>query len=394
MPKHITEIEQLEEKTFNVDEKVGSTTNSQMGGKRRGHELIYVILKAVQAEDRITRILKRADINNAQWKKHKFLIDKGYINEDTKDVTTYSLGKKGEAYIEWFDSGIKALGCDPDIFPEKNIQLKKIEIEEKSVKRKIISYKYRGRILNILKELSQIDRKKVKRVLRDVYNYSPALPGYCIQISPSISLILRLGKHPSFEILGKIPDSTDYSIIYRSAYSPVEVLDDLSTEIKEIIKTLKELKNEAKRRAVLPTSVPEPVIFSKKYEKVPSTTIMSPEKDIKVVEETVCVVAPHSSKSEPVAPQEDYSFFDGSGVNFERLLNSRDSEVRNWAKELYQKRKTMTDQKYISFVRDIQSEAIAYHDITCERKPITSCISNCDIWKLLHLCLYIIGQKN
>jgi hypothetical protein len=113
-----------------------------------------------------------------------------------------------------------------------------------------------------------------------------------------------------------------------------------------------------------------------------------------VVKKTKDVVDSLPSKPEPVTPQKDYSFFDGSSVKFERLIKSSDPEIRKWAKDLYQKRETMEGPEYITFVKDLREEAIAYHNISCERRPIASCISNCDVWKLLHLCLYIIGKKN
>jgi hypothetical protein len=120
------------------------------------------------------------------------------------------------------------------------------------------------------------------------------------------------------------------------------------------------------------TPEPEPITHSKENEEV----------------------APLPSKSEPVTFQKNYSFFDGSGVKFERLIKSSDPKIREWAEELYQKREIMKNPEYITFVKDLREEAIAYHNISCERRPITSCMSNCDVWNLLHLCLYILGKKN
>ncbi len=107
--------------------------------RKSEQELIYTILKAVKAEERVTAIEQRAGISPGQWKKHRFLIDKGYIIEKTEGSRkTYSLGKLGRKYIRWFDffwnSGRKAFDYDSYIFPEGNIKLK--EIPKKNQRRK------------------------------------------------------------------------------------------------------------------------------------------------------------------------------------------------------------------------------------------------------------------
>jgi len=119
-------MRELEKETYEANVRVGH---------RSKHELIYVILKAVETEKKLTPIEKRAGINHTLWERHRFLIDRGYIIEKIEgDRKTYSLGKLGRKYIEWFDSGRKTFDYDSYIFPEGNIKLKETLKEQKSKK--------------------------------------------------------------------------------------------------------------------------------------------------------------------------------------------------------------------------------------------------------------------
>lgn len=102
-------------------------------------------------------------------------------------------------------------------------------------------------------------------------------------------------------------------------------------------------------------------------------------------------IIPVSEESELVITPKDLSFYGGSGVNFKDLVNSSDQMVRHLARELHSGRKK---DSYIALVKDIHSRASSYHNIKCKGKPPISCAWNCDVWNLLHLCLYLMEKSN
>ncbi|MFQ6056665.1 MAG: hypothetical protein ACE5J3_11870 [Methanosarcinales archaeon] len=93
--------------------------------------------------------------------------------------------------------------------------------------------------------------------------------------------------------------------------------------------------------------------------------------------------------------EQDLSFYEGSGIDFRHLLNSGDHVIRSWAQELYTLRKDIEDRDaYISQLKELHSKVSNYHSEKCRGKPPTNCAWTCDVWKLLHLCLYLMDESN
>ena len=87
----------------------------------------------------------------------------------------------------------------------------------------------------------------------------------------------------------------------------------------------------------------------------------------------------------------DFSVYDDSGINFRHLVISKDPKIREWAKELHSYQRNIEDRDaYVSKVEELHSKVSEYHEEKCGWVPNpTSCIQSCDVWNLLHLCLYL-----
>jgi hypothetical protein len=107
---------------------------------------------------------------------------------------------------------------------------------------------YRDRWIEILKELNVFSPQTLKRVVKDLYgNTFISGERYFVPVDSHLAIILRRGRHPSIEILRKETDSSVYSLVYSSTRSPLELLDSLSTKIKDAVTTkLREVKEKSR----------------------------------------------------------------------------------------------------------------------------------------------------
>lgn len=140
-----------------------------------------------------------------------------------------------------------------------------------------------------------------------------------------------------------------------------------------------------------------------KTEKGLIRRLMRTEKIKKVEKKDVVPkeVKPQEPPKKIKTVEEDFSIYDASGVNFRHLINSSYEEIRQWAKELKAIQNLYGDvhsdkdkYHYISQLKELHSKVSDYHNIKCKGIPPTNCAWKCDIWNLLHLCLYLMEESS
>jgi len=260
MSNSMTQMKELENRAYKVNIK------------RSDIEIIYCILKACEKRERSPRILRKARITRLQWEDHNFLIKDGYLREETfGPIKFYHLDKKGRKYIRNFDK-FREYVNDPNILPEENIKLGEIP----EPKQKPPYLVYHEKLSTMLRKLSEIDSKKVRKVVRSFNDFIPSPGGYGIGIDDRLAITMNIGKRIALNIWSKDPDSTNYSRIYSLNRFPPEVLAYLPKYIKDkVMKTLEEVEKRSRDTTL------------RKFKSVKTLELKQPPEPKKISEQSI-----------------------------------------------------------------------------------------------------------